>query len=177
MHDVDRSCHFLHHKEEVTQGGPLAMIFYVICILPLVRELRTAHLHIMQTWCADDAGAGGKFKALHEHMSNLLVRETLWGYFPDTTKRILSISPRNVYQVEAHFQGMVVRVVTRSPYLGGLICFQESYSSWLERRWRDGCTKYRCWPWWRAVTCRQLTLACKSSSSSSVISSSTSPCK
>ena len=153
------------------------MIVYVICILLLVCELRNAHLHIMQPWCADDAGAGETFKALYEHMSNLMVRGTMWGYFPDPTKIILSISPRNVYQVEAHFQKMGVQVVTRSPYLGGLIYYQESYNSLLERRWRDGCTQYRCWPWWRAVTCRQLTLACKSSSSSSVISSSTSPCK
>ena len=38
----DRSGHFLHSKEGVTQGYPLTMIAYVIGVLPLIRELRNA---------------------------------------------------------------------------------------------------------------------------------------
>ena len=36
----DRSGHFLHSKEGVTQGEPLAMIAYGIGVFPLIRELR-----------------------------------------------------------------------------------------------------------------------------------------
>ena len=45
----DGSGHFLHSKEGVTQGDPLAMIAYGIGVLPLIRELREAHpaLHIL----------------------------------------------------------------------------------------------------------------------------------
>ena len=39
----DGSGHFLHSKEGVTQGDPLAMIAYGIGVLPLIRELREAH--------------------------------------------------------------------------------------------------------------------------------------
>ena len=42
------SCHFLHIKEGMTQGGPLAMITYVIGVLPLIRELWDAHPRVTQ---------------------------------------------------------------------------------------------------------------------------------
>ena len=42
-HTADGSGHFLHSKEGVTQGDPLAMIAYGIGVLPLIRELRNAH--------------------------------------------------------------------------------------------------------------------------------------
>ena len=54
----DGSGHFLHSKEGVTQGGPLAMIAYCIGVLPLIRELLGAHPRVTQPWYADDAGGG-----------------------------------------------------------------------------------------------------------------------
>ena len=39
----DESGHFLHSKEGVTQGDPLAMITYDIGFLPLIRELQDSH--------------------------------------------------------------------------------------------------------------------------------------
>ena len=56
----DGSGHFLHSKEGVTQGDPLAMIAYGIVVLPLIRDLRRAHPCVMQPWYADDAWEGGK---------------------------------------------------------------------------------------------------------------------
>ena len=61
MNTEDGSGHFLHSKEGVNQGDPLAMIFYGIGVLPLIRDLRRDHPHVMQPWYADDAGAGGSF--------------------------------------------------------------------------------------------------------------------
>ena len=55
----DGSGHFLHSKEGVTQGDPLAMIAYGIRVLPLIQELRDAHPRVTQTGYADDAEAGG----------------------------------------------------------------------------------------------------------------------
>ena len=57
----DGSGHFLHSKEGVTQGDPLAMIAYGIRVLPLIRVLRSDHPQVYQPWYADDAGAGGTF--------------------------------------------------------------------------------------------------------------------
>ena len=55
----DVSGHFLHSKEGVTQGDPLAMIAYGIGVLPLSQELREAHPRVTQPWYADYVGAGG----------------------------------------------------------------------------------------------------------------------
>ena len=35
----DRSGHFLHSKEGMTQGYPSAMIVYIIWVIPLIGEL------------------------------------------------------------------------------------------------------------------------------------------
>ena len=55
----DGSGHFLHIKEGVTQGDPLAMIAYGIGVLPLIRDLRRDHPHVTQPWYTDDGGGRG----------------------------------------------------------------------------------------------------------------------
>ena len=45
---VDGSGHFLHSKEGVTQGDPIAMITYGIGVLPLIRDLKRAHPCVTQ---------------------------------------------------------------------------------------------------------------------------------
>ena len=56
---ADGSGQFLHSKEGVNQGGPLAMIAYGIGVLPLIRDIRRANPRVTQPWYSDDAGAGG----------------------------------------------------------------------------------------------------------------------
>ena len=70
----DGSGHFLHSKEGMTQGDPLAMIAYGIGVLPLIRELQNAHPWFTQTWYADDMGAGGMFQQILEHLRDLQAR-------------------------------------------------------------------------------------------------------
>ena len=66
--------HFLHRKEGVTQGDPLAMIEYGLGILPLIQDLRAAHPRVTQTWYCDDAGAWVNFAGIHRHLDDLMVR-------------------------------------------------------------------------------------------------------
>ena len=68
------SGHFLHSKEFVTQGDPLAIIAYGIGVPPLIRELWRAQPRITQPWYADDAGAGGKFEHILAHLRDLQAR-------------------------------------------------------------------------------------------------------
>ena len=114
MHNEDGSGHFLNSKEGVTQEYYLSTIDHIISILPLIRDLCTAH----PQWYADYAGAGGTFKVLHDSMRNFLLRGSPQGYLLESTKRILGVSLRNIQHVEVQLRGMGVRVVTRSRYLG-----------------------------------------------------------
>ena len=63
----DGSCHFMHSKEGMTQGDPLAMITYGIWVLPLIRDLRDSHHCIPQPLYANDTGAGGEFERILGH--------------------------------------------------------------------------------------------------------------
>ena len=75
FHDTgDGSGHFLHSKEGVTQGDPLAMIAYGNGALPLIRELWGDHPQVTQPWYAADVGAGGKFQYILEHFRDLQAR-------------------------------------------------------------------------------------------------------
>ena len=67
----DESGHFLHSKERMTEGDPLAMIAYGIGVLPLIRELREAHPRVTQPCYSDDAGAGETFIDLQAHYQDL----------------------------------------------------------------------------------------------------------
>ena len=122
----DGSGHFLHSKEGVTQGDPLAMIAYGIRVLPLVRELRGAHPCVTQPWYTDDAGAGGKFAHILEHLRDLLARGLAQGYYPEPTKSILGVAPGNVAQAGEFFLGMGIKVVTLHRYLGEYIGDREA---------------------------------------------------
>ena len=65
--------HFLHIKEEVTQGDPLAMIVYGPVILPLIQDLRVDHPRVSHTWYGDDSGVGGNFAGIRQHIDYLIV--------------------------------------------------------------------------------------------------------
>ena len=60
----DVTGHFLHIKEGVTQGDPLAKIAYGNGVLPLIRELLGAHPHVTQPLYAYDVRAGGTFEQI-----------------------------------------------------------------------------------------------------------------
>ena len=76
----DGSGHFLHRKEGVTQGDPLAMIAYGIRVPPLIREPWGDHPRVTQPWYADNAGDGVKFTNILEHLRDLQVRGPARGY-------------------------------------------------------------------------------------------------
>ena len=73
MHGVDGSSNFLQRKERVTKGDYLTMISYGIGILLIIRDVRAAHPQVRLQWYIDDAGSGGKFDNLYDHMPGILV--------------------------------------------------------------------------------------------------------
>ena len=52
---------FLHSREGVMKGGPIAMITYRVGILPLIKNLKRAIPDVTHHWYADDSGALGTF--------------------------------------------------------------------------------------------------------------------
>ena len=127
----DFSLHFLHSKEGVTQGDPLAMITYEIGVLPLIRELQVSHPRVTQLWYADDTGAGGKFGHILKHLRDLQARVLARGYYPDPTKIILVVAPGNLSQAKDLFWGIVIRVVTGHRYARVFIRDREAEERWL----------------------------------------------
>ena len=107
------------------------MIAYGIGVLPLIRELWGAYPCVTQPWYADDAGAGGKFEQIIAHIRDLQERGPPRGYYPEPTKNILVVAPRNVAQAEEFFRGMVIKVVTGHQYLGRFIGDREAGKRWL----------------------------------------------
>ena len=87
---------------------PVFLLFYIaygIRVLPLVRELRVSHTHVTQLWYTDDAGAGGKFGHILEHLWDLQAQGPARGYYPEPTKSILVMALDNVARVEEFFWG------------------------------------------------------------------------
>ena len=72
------------------------MIAFSIRVLPLIRELQGVHPCVTQPWYTDDAGTEGKFQHILAHLWDMQARGQATGYFPEPTKIILVVSPRNV---------------------------------------------------------------------------------
>ena len=132
----DGSGHFLHSKEGVTQGDPLAMIAYGIGVPPLIRELRNTPPppRVTQPWYADDAGAGWTFQQIQEHFWDLQARGPARDYYPEPTKSIFVVAPGNVARDEEHFWGIGIQVVTGHRYLGGYIGDADAERGWLREK-------------------------------------------
>ena len=65
-------------------------------------------------------GLGVWFGKILDHVQDLQARGSPRGYFPEPTKIILVMAPRNVARVEEFFCGMAMTIVTRSWYIGVL---------------------------------------------------------
>ena len=76
-------------------------------------------------------GQGGEFKHILAHLRCLLARGLPRGYYPEPTKIILVVAPRNVARSEEFFWGMGIQVVTGHRYLGGFIGDREAEKRWL----------------------------------------------
>ena len=67
----------LYSKDGTTQGDSLALAMYAIAITPLIHLLEGRG--IKQVWYADDAAAGGSFKALREWRDHTLELGSAFG--------------------------------------------------------------------------------------------------
>ena len=97
------------------------MIAYGIGVLPLIRDIREAHTRVTHPWCADYVKVWVTCERILDHFQDIQARGPPRGYLPEPTKSISVLVPRNVPMTEEFFQGMGVKIMTGSRYLGGFV--------------------------------------------------------
>ena len=117
---------FMHSKEGVTQGDPLAMIAYSIGILPLIKNLKREIPDVTQPWYTDDAGALGMFAIIDTSFNSLTRQGPGRIYYPEPSKSVLIIHLENLEAVKEFRERHVFKVCTGARYLGGYIRGNES---------------------------------------------------
>ena len=130
----EKSGQLFNGKESVAQGNPLAIIAYVIGVLPIIWELGDAHPGVNYPGYADDAREGGSFGNILANFKDIQVRGPSGGYLQEPTKSILLLVPWNVTRPEEFFQGMGMLVVSGNGYLNGFIDDQDAETTWLDEK-------------------------------------------
>ena len=80
----------------MTQGDPLAMIVYLIGILPLINNIKREIPDTTQPCYADDAGALDAFTRLETYFDSLTRKGPGRGYHPKTTNSVLIVRLENL---------------------------------------------------------------------------------
>ena len=107
-------------QEGTTQGDPLAMAFFALASVPLIKavavDLST------QVWFADDAACGGVLMRLRQWWDNLCIMGPKYGYFPNAEKTYLIVKPEKEEEASRLFQGTNITICeTGKRYLGGAL--------------------------------------------------------
>ena len=72
------------------------MVAYDIGFLLLIKRLRSAYPDIIQPWYSDNAGALGMYDNLEQYFNSRNFNGPDQGYYPDPTKSILIVYPKNI---------------------------------------------------------------------------------
>ena len=78
----------IYYNEGTTQGDPLAMPFYALSTIPLIRRLPN---NVTQAWYADDVSACGEVSHLRLWWDQLSLLGPHFGYFPNASKTWLVV--------------------------------------------------------------------------------------
>ena len=130
----------LHSREGTTQGDPLAMAFYALAPIPLIKTCKIEKL-TGEVWFADDATGSGLLTDLRLWWDKLEEKGPSFGYFPNGAKTWLIVKPEVLDAAEDVFAGTEVKITAQGKrHLGaalGTRSFVEGYvtkcvTSWIE---------------------------------------------
>ena len=125
---------FIYSKEGTTQGDTAAPGFYSISTHPLIKRLSELK-EISQIWYADDAGAGGKMKALRAWWDMLVANGPSLGYYPNAKKTWLVVKKQFLAKAKAAFVDTEVKITAEGQrYLGAAIGSTEFKESFVEKK-------------------------------------------
>ena len=77
---------------------------------------------------------------MQAHFQDLQARGPARDYYPEPTKSILVVAPRNVAQAEEYLRGLSIRVVMGHRYLGGFLSNMSAEREWLGKKvqgWKE----------------------------------------
>ena len=87
---------FIHSREGVAQGDPLAMITYGIGILPLIKNLKLEITDITQPCYTYNSKALCMFEIIESCCNSLPLQGPGRGYHPTPSKSILIVHLENI---------------------------------------------------------------------------------
>ena len=135
----------LFSREGVTQGDPLAMQFYAIGVMPLVRLLKEPQpSRWVQNWFADDSACIAALKHLKEWLKILLAEGPKFGYFAEPNKSYLIVSPAFIEVAKEMFSEFQINVVTGNRFLGSYIGSVMDTKDWIEKKVEIWCKAISC---------------------------------
>ena len=102
----------LYSREGTTQGDSLAMAFYALATVPLIKACKVSDL-AGEAWFADDATGSGRLTALHTWWDKLTAFGPNFGYHPSGDKTWLVVSESLKDAATGVFEGTSVQVTTQ----------------------------------------------------------------
>ena len=112
---------FIMSEEGTTQGDPLAMPFYALATVPLIRKLREVS-QASQVWYADDSSATGTLEDLRSWWNGISSEGPAFGYYAKAPKSWLITKPEHMSKASVVFSSTNVNITCEGrPYLGAPI--------------------------------------------------------
>ena len=114
----------------MTQGDPLAIISYVIGILPLIKNFKQEIPDFTNPWYADNVRYLGTFVRIDNYFNSITRQGPGRGYDPKPSKIALTVHPDNLEAGKVLGTRYRFKVCTGAHYLGGYIGDDKSKSNW-----------------------------------------------
>jgi len=122
-------------REGTCQGDPLAMAFYALATMPLIRSLAESCPGVPQQWYADDDAAAGSVQSVRRYWSDIGDAGPCYGYHPNPRKSILLVKPQHEAEARLAFADTDVAIRTDGVrYLGGCIGTEEFATRYIAER-------------------------------------------
>ena len=108
-------------QEGTTQRDPLAMLFYALSTLPLIRKLPCSN-SLQQAWYADDASASGTLNDIKKWWSALVKEGPNFWYFANPAKSWIVVKEDHKEEAARIFNGLNLNITSDGrPLLGAAI--------------------------------------------------------